>query len=362
MRKALAVLCALLAVSGSLRAQDAAETDGDYWYAIELLIFANRDPAALLEERWEPLPELAYPQRWRRLDNASALVDPTTRSELVLVEDTLPVAFIDLYWNTPLDELWRQARILPGLRKPQYSLEPLLDLRVPRPHTQLSETEHQLRDQRRRINRNGGLEVLWHQRWRQRIPELAKSTPILIESGQLNGGNRRGDFPELQGSVLFYSGRYLHIATNFWLNTDGDYLDTERATMGWRMPPPPAPPQDREVGVPRFQLQPAPYWLAQPEATDIPENTISVEPDSGEVVTEDIDAQARREMMAAFEAAPVVDYPFRHAVLVKQQRRMRSDELHYIDHPLLGVLVRISPVTFPPFVSPEGQPLPADTR
>ncbi len=32
---------------------------------------------------------------------------------------------------------------------------------------------------------------------------------------------------------------------------------------------------------------------------------------------------------------------------LKESRRMRSGELHYIDHPKIGVLVRIDPVTFP---------------
>ena len=37
--------------------------------------------------------------------------------------------------------------------------------------------------------------------------------------------------------------------------------------------------------------------------------------------------------------------PWRHAVVLSQERRMRSTEVHYIDHPLLGAVVKISPVT-----------------
>ena len=29
---------------------------------------------------------------------------------------------------------------------------------------------------------------------------------------------------------------------------------------------------------------------------------------------------------------------------MKQSRRMRSKELHYIDHPMLGILVRVTPI------------------
>jgi hypothetical protein len=38
-------------------------------------------------------------------------------------------------------------------------------------------------------------------------------------------------------------------------------------------------------------------------------------------------------------------YPYRHAVLLQQKRRMRSEEIHYIDHPLLGIVVTLTPMT-----------------
>ena len=48
-------------------------------------------------------------------------------------------------------------------------------------------------------------------------------------------------------------------------------------------------------------------------------------------------------MIPELEAGPV--YPYRHAVLVQQKRRMRSNEVHYIDHPLLGAVIKFTPVT-----------------
>ena len=38
--------------------------------------------------------------------------------------------------------------------------------------------------------------------------------------------------------------------------------------------------------------------------------------------------------------------PARH-VLLSESRRMRPGELHYLDHPWLGILVRIEPVDAP---------------
>ena len=38
-------------------------------------------------------------------------------------------------------------------------------------------------------------------------------------------------------------------------------------------------------------------------------------------------------------------YHWRHAVLMQQNRRMRSEEVHYLDHPMLGVLARVVPLS-----------------
>ena len=356
-------LGALMLCCCNAYAQGVADEADDGWYDIELLVFANRDPAAALEERWEPLPNLVYPERWRRISTGSALSNPEPRLTLLRLEDTLPEPQIDLFWDTPVETLLQQWRLSQGLRKPVYTLEPLLDIRVPRPHVLLPEAGRDFNAQRKRIDRSGDLDVLWHGYWRQRIPDQSASIPLLIESD-----NRRGDFPELQGSLLFYSGRYLHIVTNLWLNTEGDYLDNERATTGWRMPPPPLPPAEVETRLPLFQVNPETYWLSGYDAdvaeaaTAAPLPAIGTDPDMPNPAETPLDqnALAIADMMASFNARPMVDYPYRHAVQLQQQRRMRSGELHYIDHPLLGIVVRVSPTAFLPFVSPEGRPLPAD--
>jgi hypothetical protein len=59
------------------------------------------------------------------------------------------------------------------------------------------------------------------------------------------------------------------------------------------------------------------------------------------------------EMLQAWLAKP--EYGYRHAVLLEQRRRLRSGELHYIDHPLLGLLIRVSRYEFEPFVDSDAQ-------
>jgi hypothetical protein len=39
---------------------------------------------------------------------------------------------------------------------------------------------------------------------------------------------------------------------------------------------------------------------------------------------------------------PDSEYPYRHAIAIQQTRRMRSGEIHYLDHPTLGIVVSIT--------------------
>jgi len=52
-----------------------------------------------------------------------------------------------------------------------------------------------------------------------------------------------------------------------------------------------------------------------------------------------------QEEQAELETGPV--YPYRHAVALQQKRRMRSKEIHYIDHPMLGIIIKFTPLIAP---------------
>ncbi len=65
---------------------------------------------------------------------------------------------------------------------------------------------------------------------------------------------------------------------------------------------------------------------------------------AGQLLSEDtVGPDGLDEAMGEEEAGPI--YPFRHAVPMRQSRRMRSNEVHYLDHPLLGVVIKFTPVT-----------------
>ena len=345
------------------------------WYRVELIVFANRDPDAALAEAWPPLPELAYPEKWRGFEDGETTESADREFALLRIEDTVPGLF-ELFWDRSVESLIYEYDRKQLLREPSIELEPLFDMTVPRPFVLLPPEARELNAQRSRINNSAGLDVLFHESWLQRIDSRDQSLPLIIDAGP-----RFGDYPELQGSVLLYGERYLHIASNLWLNTSGSYLAIDGDN--WRMPPPPLPPDQARPEFKPFRVDPSPDWLgAEPFFT---EETVEEEqedlfepaPHYSAETADDISildatapedaesgshAPATEEELQAFLAEPIRDYDFRHAVLVNQERRMRSGELHYIDHPLLGIVIKVSRYEFEPFITAPEETGPAGAR
>ena len=141
-----------------------------------------------------------------------------------------------------------------------------------------------------------------------------------------------------------YLSRYLHVETNLWLNTAGEYLPGT-----WQMPAPPLGPPSLIIE----EQAPVDIGAAIGELTE------SAVPGAEVTMTAPLPMQETGESLLAPDPnepdkglegeeliqveAPV--YPYRHAVLLEQTRRMRSNEIHYIDHPLLGVVIKFTPIT-----------------
>lgn len=159
------------------------------------------------------------------------------------------------------------------------------------------------------MRNSGRFRVLFHEAWVQPMSGQSAAVPIVLDDSWEGGA-----WPELQGTVTVYkSGDYL-LATNLWLNTAGEYLPG-----AWRMP---APPRGPRPGTAREDAAGLP-------AAGLPANG-SLDGETG-----------------AF-----ADYPYRHAVLIQQTRKVRSGQPLYIDHPMLGVVVKVSSLDAPAAVPP----------
>jgi hypothetical protein len=145
----------------------------------------------------------------------------------------------------------------------------------------LPASERQLNAQANTIARSGTYGLLFHQAWRQMI--YGRNTNIFISGGKTFNGHQ-----ELEGSISISVSQYLKLQTNLWLT----------------------------------QFAPA-----------------SIEQNTGwpELPTFSSDSTTTSES----DKAP--EYVIKRTVKINQQRSMRSKEVHYIDHPLLGIVIKIIP-------------------
>ncbi|NND68244.1 MAG: hypothetical protein HKN19_11710, partial [Halioglobus sp.] len=104
----------------------------------------------------------------------------------------------------------------------------------------------------------------------------------------------------------------LHIETNLLRNTYGRGLPA-----AWRITPPPLGPQ-------RVITEDSALAPVAVSARAIPVD------------------RAGMPVLApqGSELAPV--YPYRHALRFEQRRRMKRNELHYVDHPAMGAVIKIT--------------------
>ncbi|MEM9257337.1 MAG: CsiV family protein, partial [Pseudomonadota bacterium] len=299
-RLARALLCALaLAASGA---------HAERWYQVELLIFRQANSAS--SERFPANPTLSYPTSGRfLLDDARILANEQRYPDRPSRVDELGQQHIGLTTDIPSTDAIADANVeaqtidVPPGDDTEGVIEP------PRPFVLLPNADQEFRGKAAYMRSRGGYQILFHETWLQPVTNKANAIPIIIDrSGD------GGQWPELQGSITLYVSRFLHIETNLWLNTPGQYFDSS-----WRMAPAPLGPPSLVVAV---DPEAAASVTALPTAAELDPNEPTMEED------------------------PAAAYPYRHAVALQQKRRMRSREVHYIDHPLLGVICKLTPIDF----------------
>lgn len=283
------VTCLLLAMPAL------AQWDDARWYKVELLVFAQ--PQGSAAERWPASPDLAYPASWRFLVPLSASGGQAydAQGRQVVDHRTAPAQ----------DDSASAAEPAATALGANYSLLPRAD--------------REFRGKAAYMQRNAGYRILFHEHWLQGFVE-GKSPPAII----VDSAAQQASWPELQGTIRLSLSRFLHLETNLWLNTDGRYLDG-----AWQMAAPPP--------------SPAAILLLEDESTDADAALAqSTEAAAGAAAAAALPAAIDDNGTANTEVGP--QYPFRHAVHMQQKRRMRSNEVHYLDHPMLGVIAKVTPL------------------
>ncbi len=181
----------------------------------------------------------------------------------------------------------------------------------------LTPGQQQLGGAYHRLKASSQFEPLVHIGWRQPGLSKDKALPVritldsngrVLTGGQATSAAPRGalsqqpDLPRLDGTVTVVLSRYLHLKTDLVYRIEADSV-THRRTR------------------------------PDPAVIDLSTSVRSY------------DAQGRDETL--FDQGPTVEDPRYLEFVVNSSRRMRSRELHYLDHPVLGVIALITPYEAP---------------
>lgn len=150
------------------------------------------------------------------------------------------------------------------------------------------------------LERNSGYRVLFHDAWRMPVTAEERSLPLLIEGGEYYDG-----FPELQGQLKISVARYLHVETDLYFSRFKP-MDNPQETSVTQL----------------LQSSHSPLLTSQP---NLPQLLQKIEPDEIR--------NGSRLIEGRFQVSD--------SARMHQRRRMRSGELHMIDSPYFGLLIKI---------------------
>jgi Protein of unknown function (DUF2803). len=189
------------------------------------------------------------------------------------------------------------------------------------------------------LQAENGLSILFHQSWRQPI-NAEESAPAIV----INGGEQFGEHHELEGTVTFSRSRYLHIKSDLWLTQFTANYGQE--SEHW----PELPSIPKRITTDPLDITltlDAPTGIAPPNITGgliggMSNTDFSLDLNAGTI----LDSDSRMTALLN-DFSNLTDQPFlvQKIATFNQKRRMRSGELHLIDHPKLGVLVVVQPFT-----------------
>ncbi len=161
-------------------------------------------------------------------------------------------------------------------------------------------------DKLAKLSKAKDLQIVWNQKWHQPIPEKAEANQAenainidfkaALNFDQTLKSSTSLLEAEITGQIYLYRSRYLHLVS-------------------------------------KLNIQ---HWKSL-EKTNNMDKTINILPNHANKINNIIPSSRSTPLMA------IAEVPLR-AAAVNQSRRMRSSELHYIDHPLLGILVRVTPL------------------
>lgn len=300
-----ALTLAGLSASGFAQAN---ETAGP-WYQVEVILFAHENSPD--DEVARNDVTLNYPDHWVELKDPKAVA---AQAPAAAPDDA----------SAPTPPASDEAFALAAGSAPVHTAPAAADLDRD-PFFRLPAHLRELSLQADALKRSNSHRLLFHEAWRQPV-RASNSTPaIIVSSGKLYDDHR-----ELEGSFSVSVSRYLHLNTNLWL-TDFVRVDAAGEQRDY-WPELPSRPAQKQVQLDASMLNQG------SGVSDYGWDSNSSPWERALQLEDNYDF-----------SAPSVSKAYTPAQIsvLRQQRRMRSGEVHYLDHPHMGMVILIKPYEVP---------------
>lgn len=362
--------CGMLAPTLAINSSIAQETDGPQqrsWYQVEVVIFTQQGYAG--SEQPPRKYSLDFP------DNILQLLDtdyignnyPVIDSNVSEPERAIPVVEVEdpaLAFATPAfgtevmepvdSEPLLTPLLVPGITnnngseisaiqdaEPEPEEEKIYIPEYEKPFIKLDRELRDLNDSVRALDRRAKYNVVFHEAWRFGADKNAADPWVLIKAGK-QFQNRF----EIEGSLRFYKSRFLHFQSDLWLASFADdSLDNSLDNSLINREP------AQWIELPAFPAIP------EPSLSDDQENLESLEVSIDEADLENFflgspatkisesEQREEQEEEPELETATIqpTRYPLSSLWVFDQSKRLEEQQNYYLDHPKMGILVRIKP-------------------
>ncbi len=303
--------------------EDMTLAEDTQWYEVNIAIFKQNTPG-FQNEQWRDRDKLnlQFPRRTVMLDDES--YDGINFDEIELEPYTPDAPSI------PAQQL---PTHITSIHVPSSDEQPLTDeekaffdnKELPPKITafrSIDTEDREFKQTLRRLRNSKAYKILTTKTWRQPGLALSASIPVLIQAGEEFDGNY-----ELEGTVNISLSRYLHVQSNLWLS---EYVkQIELSNTWWE--------ESTIENAPTFEglLTDSTYASEtdEPGEQNLNDTTTLHSGDSNSS-TPLLSALNINESSTHYEAI--------RTVVIDESRRMRSNELHYLDHPLFGMVIKIT--------------------
>jgi hypothetical protein len=242
-------------------------------------VFKNLKPSANEEERWGDIIGLAEDQSRRSLNAINAAHGKGVKS----THSDNPTA------ATPGTSA---ALALPVS---QTSLETRQAL------IYLPPQQRMLNRHAKALARSRDYHVMYHQSWLMAFNEGEKTPPMLITAGK-----QFDQHHQLEGSLDIQLSRLLHVKTDLWLSSFSESFNGDDTPYSFS-------DSDDDSRIPSYRPQ-----------------------------TESSNYTRYSDNQFKYNTLLANQYDVEQSANLKKHSRLKSNELHYVDHPLMGMLIKIN--------------------